>query len=152
MQLGYLADHLHFLPQLAEWHHAEWSWLRPGDTVEARIQRTRKGCGHQEIPTTVIAYEGDTLLGSASLVTHDMDTRCDLSPWLAGVYVSAAHRQRGIGAVLVERIVAEARALGLPRLYLYTPGAEAFYAKRGWTPLEHTPYHGATVTIMVHEL
>ncbi len=88
------------------------------------------------------------LVGSAMLVTHDMKTRKDLSPWLAGVYVKPAYRRRGIASRLVTRIENEAALLAIPRLYLYTPSEAAFYARRGWQTLEETEYRGVAVTVM----
>jgi hypothetical protein len=26
-----------FIPTLARWHHEEWAYLRPGDSLEARV-------------------------------------------------------------------------------------------------------------------
>jgi hypothetical protein len=52
----------------------------------------------------------------------------------------------------VERIVAESRALRLPRLYLYTPKAERLYARLGWTVLERTQYREMEVVIMTLDL
>jgi N-acetylglutamate synthase-like GNAT family acetyltransferase len=80
-----------------------------------------------------------------------MDTRMDLSPWLAGVFVAPDHRRCGIGAALVQRIIDEAKALGVQRLYLYTPSAEHFYSRLGWALVEHTSYRGANVTVMSYE-
>src|SRR5258708_2239346 len=115
MQIVYLADHPEFLPTLATWHHGEWGYIKPGDTVEARQQRLEKECGHCEVPTTVIALDNGKLLGSAMLLEDDMDTRKDLSPWLASVFVAPERRREGIGAALIERIRDEARALGFAR-------------------------------------
>lgn len=148
LQIGYLADHQDFIPTLAKWHHQEWAYLRPDESIEARTTRLRGCCGHREIPTVVIAFMGDALFGSAMLVAHDMDTRMNLSPWLAGVFVSPERRGRGLGAALVHRVIKEARGLGIERLYLYTPGAEQFYARRGWLVEERTTYHGANVVVM----
>src|SRR5205823_1620404 len=126
MQIGYLADHQDFIPELAQWHHCEWAYLRPGDSVEARITRLRGYCGYRQIPTVVVAHTDGTLLGSAMLVTHDMDTRKEWSPWLAGVFVAPDQRRQGIGAAMVRRVIEEAAALGVQRLYLYTPSTEQF--------------------------
>ena len=99
-----------------------------------------------------VAVDGDEPVGCASLIEHDMLTRPELSPWLAGVFVPREHRRRGIGAALVERVVAEARSLGVPRLYLYTPGSGTLYLRLGWSVVERTFYRelwGETeVTIM----
>lgn len=151
MQIDYLADHQDFIPTLAQWHHREWAYLRPGDTVETRIARLRGCCGHREIPTVVIAFTDSTLAGSAMLVEHDMNTRMDLTPWLAGVFVAPDHRRRGIGATLVQRVIDNATALGVQRLYLYTPSTEHFYSCRGWSLVEHTSYRGADVAVMSYE-
>jgi GNAT superfamily N-acetyltransferase len=152
MEIGYLADHLEFLPTLARWHHVEWAYLRPGDSVEARITRLRGCCGHREIPTIVVSFTHGTLLGSAMLVAHDMETRLDLSPWLAGLFVAPDYRRRGIGAALTQRVVDEAAALGVQRLYLYTPSTEHFYSQLGWFPVERTPYLGKDVVVMAYEI
>ena len=81
-----------------------------------------------------------------------MVTRPELSPWLAGVFVTPEHRRRGTGAALVDRVVQEARALDIPRLYLYTPGDGTLYVRLGWSILEHTFYRelwgNQPVTIM----
>jgi GNAT superfamily N-acetyltransferase len=136
----YLADHREFIPTVARWLHAEWGHLRPGETVEDRAARVEGACGHCQVPTTFVALAGDQLLGSASLVEHDMTTRRDLSPWLASVFVAPEHRRRGVGAALVERVVREARTLDTPRLYLYTPGSGALYLRLGWSFVERTFY------------
>jgi len=152
MEIVYLADHLEFLPMVAHWHHQEWAYLRAGDTLEARMERLRNECGHSEIPTTVVAIDDGAVLGSAMLIEHDMDSRLDLSPWLASVFVAPERRRQGIGAALVRRIIEEARVLGERRLYLYTPDAEEFYAREGWRLIERTPYKGKDVTVMSYDL
>jgi N-acetylglutamate synthase-like GNAT family acetyltransferase len=151
MQIDFLADHPEFIPTLARWHHAEWGYLHPGDTLEARTARLRGECGYTEIPTTVIAFNGGTLLGSAMLIAHDMDTRMDLSPWLASVFVAPERRGEGIGTTLVQRVVSEAKALDVPRLFLYTPTAASFYSRLGWSVVEQTTYRETAVVVMAYD-
>jgi GNAT superfamily N-acetyltransferase len=150
--IEYLADRPQFIPTVARWHHAEWGHLRPGETVEDRAARVERACGHREIPTTFVAVDGGEPVGCASLIEHDMLTRPELSPWLAGVFVLPEHRKRGIGAALVKRVIQEARALGTPRLYLYTSGFGALYLRLGWSVVERTFYRplwgNVEVTIM----
>jgi predicted N-acetyltransferase YhbS len=152
MRIEYLADRAEFVPQLACLHFAEWGYLRPDETLEGRTDRLRACLGRNSIPTVVIAVSDDELCGSAMLVAHDMDSRPKLTPWLAGVLVIPGLRRRGIGSALVERITAEARSIGVPTLYLYTPGTEEFYARRGWTLLEHCEHRGARVAVMSKRL
>jgi predicted N-acetyltransferase YhbS len=90
------------------------------------------------------------ILGSASLIVHDMDTRPDLSPWLASVFVAPEHREQGIGTALVRRVIEEAQTLSVPNLYLFTtPDKRDFYARLGWKLLEHARYRGYQQVVMV---
>jgi GNAT superfamily N-acetyltransferase len=152
MEIDYLGKHIEFIPTLAQWHHQEWAYLRPGDSVEKRIGRLRDSArSHAAIPTVVVAFTGEKLLGSAMLVVHDMDNRMELSPWLAGVFVSPENRKQGIGAALVKRIIADARSLGIMRLYLYTPNTEQFYSRLGWSVVERTNHRDVDVVVMLFD-
>jgi len=59
---------------------------------------------------------------------------------------------RGIASQLVNRIVEEAAALGLPQLYLYTDAAQSLYARLGWEVVEEMEYDGLPVKVMKHSL
>jgi N-acetylglutamate synthase-like GNAT family acetyltransferase len=124
--------------------------LRPGDTLEKRMVRLAGMAKRDRIPLTVVALEGDEVLGSASLIPHDMETRMELTPWLAGVFVGEAYRRRGIGAELVRRILSEAAKFKVPLLYLYTVRSEKFYAALGWELQERTSYREQKVVIMTY--
>ena len=108
----------------------------------------REHLGRRQIPTTFVALEGETLLGSACLLADDMHQYRDLTPWLASVFVAPEHRACGAGSALVQRVVEEARALGIKMLYLYTPDREGFYSRMGWAVRERTEYMGIDVVIM----
>jgi len=149
MQIDYLVNYKQFIPTLAQWHYQEWAYLRPDDSIDKRIIRlTDAARPRAAVPTVVIAFAGEKLFGSAMLVANDMDTRTELSPWLAGVFVAPEYRKQGIGAALVKRVVLDAWSLGIDRLYLYTPNSEQFYFHLGWSVLEHTKYKGIEVTVM----
>ena len=148
MEIEYLADHPALIPQLARLHFQQWGHLRPGEPLERRTRRLEESCGRGGVPTVVVALEGGTLCGSAMLIAHDMRTRPDLTPWLAGVYVVDAWRGRGYGSALVRRVESESSGLGVRRLYLYTPDAEDFYSRLGWSLDERCEYLGQQVAVM----
>jgi N-acetylglutamate synthase-like GNAT family acetyltransferase len=151
MTIDYLADHPEALPVLAQWQHAEWGHIRPGDTIEKRTARLESFSNRDSIPLTVVALEAGELRGAASLIPHDMERRMELSPWLAGVFVGEAYRRHGIGAQLVRRIMSEAARLEVPLLYLYTVHSERFYAALGWSLSERTSYRDQKIVIMTYK-
>ncbi|MCX2900615.1 GNAT family N-acetyltransferase [Pseudomonas mandelii] len=149
MQIDYLCDHPALIPELAELNFNEWGHYRPGDTLEARTERMRAACGKGAVPSVVVAIEEGQLLGGALLIDSDLDSRPELTPWLAGVYVKAEHRGRGVASALVNRIVEEAAALGIAELYLYTDSAQSLYARLGWEVVGDTvDDEGLEITVM----
>ena len=87
MEILPLADKKAFIAQLAELHHAEWKHLNPSLALEDRAEAIAEAAGREGIPSIFITMSGNQLVGSAVLVRNDMDTKPDLTPWLAAVYV-----------------------------------------------------------------
>jgi GNAT superfamily N-acetyltransferase len=142
-----IADHPALVETVARWQWGEWGHLDPDDSLAARIASLRDQMPDR-IPTTSIALEGGEPLGTASLVMHDMDTHRELSPWLASVYVAPAARGRGVASALVRRVVGQAAAMGVMRLYLFTESARGLYEKLGWQMIAEEHFQGHLVTIM----
>jgi predicted N-acetyltransferase YhbS len=147
LRLEYLADHVPHLPQLAEWHHAEFGYLNPANTVERYVERLNASLRKSELPTTFVALRDDTLLGSASLVRQTI-THQHLSPWLSSVYVDPVHRGGGIASALVGRVELAAAEFGSGKIYLFTPSSEKLYARLGWEFMEYSSHHGLKIAIM----
>jgi GNAT superfamily N-acetyltransferase len=118
VQIDLLADRPEFIPLLAEWHHREWAYLRPGFSMRDRVALMQERSCRHELPITIVASSGTKLLGSAMLIARDMDTDPEYSPWVAGVFVSPTHRRRCIGRALSEHVLHEAARLGFATLYL----------------------------------
>jgi N-acetylglutamate synthase-like GNAT family acetyltransferase len=147
-----LRDCRQAIEQLAEWQFSEWGKWNPANNVERRIARLREHTESQGVPQTWVAWERGELLGSASLVTVDLESHGHLSPWLASVYVHAPYRNRGAGSALVRRVGWEAGQMGLPRIYLFTPDRAPFYARLGWETIEQAQWGATPVTIMQLDL
>jgi GNAT superfamily N-acetyltransferase len=150
IRIEYLADRPEFIPTLARWHYQEWGSDRPDDSAENRIALLNERIGRDHLPLTFVALKADELVGSASLIEHDIDNRQELTPWLASVFVAPEQRRRGIGGALVRRIVDETATLGIPRIYLYTYKSVPFYSTLGWSFMELTVYRGKEVSIMFY--
>ena len=149
--IRYLPRDAAVIETVARWHYAEWGRLT-GRTVPMRIAELEPQAESRRIPLTVVAFLAGVPVGSASLLAEDMHTHSDLTPWLASVCVQSEYRRRGIGERLCRRIVAEARRLAVPRMYLFTVDQAPFYARMGWLTLGEETYRGETVTLMRLEL
>jgi predicted N-acetyltransferase YhbS len=148
MQIRHLADCPAAIPQIARWLYDEWGRLLPGASVERGISLLQERIHRDRVPLTLVATEGESVVGTVSLIDCDMDTRADLLPWLASLYVQPDHRRRGIGASLVGAVVIEARRLGIDTLFLFTDSSQALYAKLGWLKMESCIYKQRDVVIM----
>lgn len=141
------------IPQLAEWHHQAWAHLSSADaSVTTLIEEMNEYLTDAAIPKMFICEQANQVMGSSSLIAADMDSRTDLSPWLANVYVNPHYRNKGLGKLLVNAVVDYAKALGLQKIYLFTADKADFYQTLGWSMISHEDYKGEMVTIMEYEL
>jgi GNAT superfamily N-acetyltransferase len=140
-------------PDLVEttvsWHLDEFD---PGGDAAPWINARKAEVQLGGIPCAWVAFLGQDAVGTVSLIELNMDTRPDLTPWLAALFVLPDHRRRGIGTALTRRCEQEARTLGLSRLYLYTTLAENFYARLGWSTIWRETYEDELVTVMQRQL
>jgi N-acetylglutamate synthase-like GNAT family acetyltransferase len=152
MNIDHLAEHPHLVPTLALWVKGEWGHQCPDVAYEKYVSDFQRQTTHGRIPETFVALEDNTLLGTASIIEHDMSTRMELSPWMASVYVAPEFRNKGVGSALVRTVMQEAGRLGLQKLYLITPDKGGFYSRLGWQVIETAAYRGENVTIMAYEV
>ena len=152
IQIDYLAKHPEWIDTLTGWFFDEWPAYYADKSTEDVAESFRQRLNVDRIPLTLIAHHDGEVIGTVSLKEHDMDIRKNFSPWLAALYVALPYRRRGIGTLLIESGLSEARRLGLSHLYLWTPQLEPFYLKRGWSILERTVYNGINVSVMERDV
>jgi len=148
MKIAPLCDHLRFVDEIASLHYKEWLHLSPNESIEDRRTALKSAAASEGIPSIYIAYKGSEFIGSAGLVAHDMESRSDISPWLAAVFVKKEWRKRGIATLLLKHCEFQASKAGVRTLYLFTEFAANMYAKNGWMHLEQREYKGVNVDIM----
>lgn len=73
-------------------------------------------------------------------------------PWLALVYTLPKYRGKGCGALLCEKIQAQAKTACTDTLYLFTHTAESLYKRLGWEQLERIELKGKDIAVMKKEL
>jgi N-acetylglutamate synthase-like GNAT family acetyltransferase len=140
------------VPKVATWLYEQWGYFHDHDSVDRRIQELNERLQINELPVAFVALSSNAPdaapIGTASLTPDDLETRPDLTPWLASVYVQAEHRRAGVGAALVGTVVAHARRLGIETLYLFTEDRTDFYEQLGWSLVGTEIYRGHPVTVM----
>ena len=140
------------IPIVAQWHQDEWYQISPDLTTNLRISLYKSYSCDNSIPFSLIATINNKPVGSASVVTSDMETHSHLSPWLASVFVHPEFRCNGIATQLIENCIARLKTHDFEMLYLFTPDQLSFYQKRGWQKMESMIYHNEPVDIMKYPL
>ncbi|RNA67679.1 GNAT family N-acetyltransferase [Alteribacter keqinensis] len=84
-----------------------------------------------DIPCFYVAFEEGDIIGTYALLRNDLNSRQDLCPWLACLFVSSEHRGNEIGSKLLQHGLKEAAKKGYDKLYLSTD-LEGYYEKYGW--------------------
>lgn len=152
MNIINLAAEPEHIPTLATWHQREWAHLNPGGTLEKRMDKMQRYLDDGLVPSTFVCKYDGQLAGSAAIVESDIDSRPELTPWLASVFVAPAFRRRGLGSELVKHAMRQAALAGIRSLYLFTPDRAAFYQKLGWQTVSKEDYRGCAVTVMQVDL
>ncbi len=87
-------------------------------------------------------------VGTASLIKSDLDSRPELTPWLAAMYVRPDSRGRGYALELIRAVESAAVLAGYSHTWLYTRVAEGVYLKAGWQSVERFEVNGIQAVLM----
>lgn len=148
VHIEYLIDHPDIMGQVARWNYETWGYLFEKSSYERFLAGLSKVIGRRQIPTMFVALEEDIPIGSVGLVAHESD-RSDLSPWLSSLFVLPEHRNRGVGRLLVDRVIDECHLLGVQTIFLHAlHEQEPYYSKLGWEIKEHVIHRRQNVVIM----
>ena len=110
--------------------HDEFWTTVPGASAEGMARRLQEASSPVRVPLCLVALHEAAVVGAINLVHSDDDTHPEWTPWLAGLVVAPPWRGQGVGSALVLALLAEARRLGLPRVYFGTDGP-GFYTRLG---------------------
>jgi GNAT superfamily N-acetyltransferase len=136
----------------AHWRTGEFAEVLGTSVAEEEVL-LRALTADKSQQVAIIAFCGGEPAGTCLLVTSEIDPLHDVSPWLAGLYVAPEYRGRGVGRTLVAAIEEQARARGIPRIYLYTDDNEvSYYRNLGWNAVDRVDWKGLPTNLMMREL
>lgn len=130
MTIDPLRDHPQLLDAVVRLVHGEFWADRADGLSEAYLRAAFGGEMPGRVLASLVALEGDTLLGCIHLIDNDDASLPELHPWLAALVVLPDRRNEGIGSTLVRALADEARARGFKRLWFGTDGP-GFYERIG---------------------
>lgn len=146
-----VADRPDLVPLVADWLWRAF-WRDAGATLDHVRTLVAEGVARRGPPQCFVLLDGGEPVGTASLAASDLDARPDLTPWLAGVYVEPAARNRGCATALVGAVEAAAREASVATLWLYTATAERLYARAGWRTVDSFDHGGRPNMLMRRDL
>ena len=91
------------------------------------------------LPRVYYIKRNKEVIATIGLLKHDLKS-CKYSPWLANFFVKESYRLQGIGNMLYNRLIGDARKLGYSKLYLYAKGLDTFYIRKNWIILKQFYY------------
>ncbi|GGF63628.1 N-acetyltransferase [Paenibacillus albidus] len=109
-------------------------WRQWGEASNKQFYRDcmERSCDTpSDIPRFYVALEGTSIIGGYALLRSDLNSRQDLFPWLACLYVNPEYRGQGLGQKLQEHAIREAKLKGYQKLYLCTDHT-GYYERNQW--------------------
>ncbi len=151
LSLATIAERPDLAPIAARWAWEEWGRAK-GRALETIVERIAGRTARIGLEQTVVALEDGAPVATASLTAQDAESRPDLSPWLASVFVAPEARGRGYARVVVTAIESAARTSGFGTLWLFTNSAPWLYAGLGWRDEGTVTEGGKTHALMRRDL
>jgi len=135
-KLSDLKDRPDFRAAVADRVWRAW-WVSKGVTLDYIDGLVCENLNETGFPFAIVAHDGETFLGTASVIASDLEERPNYTPWVAAVWVDPQHRKKGVGAAIVRQAAAQAFERGFETVYLCAlPEKSGFYEQLGWRLLE----------------
>src|SRR5260370_26754350 len=93
-------------------------WRADGHPLDYISGRLRENMNATPIPFALVAHDGETFLGMASVIASDLAERPQLTPWVAAVWVEPQARRPGVGGEVGHRATPEWFARRVRRTHL----------------------------------
>jgi len=89
---------------------------------------------NNDLPRFFVVLQDDEIIGSYAILRSDLNSRQDLFPWFACLYVEDEFRGKNIGSMLQNHAKQYIKTLGYEKLYLCTELSD-YYEKNNWNEI-----------------
>ena len=154
IKIDLLKNHPDAIPVLANiWHEVLGKIWFPELTIGEIESLTYDELGHPDETTSFAALYDEIPVGFCTFKLKE-DFRPDLGPWLADVVVDPKYQKQGIGKMLVDVAVRQAKEHGFKKLYLFAfdPTIPEYYERLEWRKIGMDEFQSHPVTVMEVEL
>ena len=145
--IGFLADHLHTIPTLVKWFRTQWSDYYADMSDEEMTQDFLEDISRTSIPTRLVAFEANEVVGTIVLRGSGTETFPEHEPELGGLYVVETQRGHGIGTDLVQAGMKLARDQGYTAISATTVKAAGILERLGWEFIKTVQYPDGEVSL-----
>lgn len=136
------------VPLVSSWLLKEWpQWYGAGGPGDLQRDVQEFSASSSVLPIGIVVFAEDTPVGFGALKAESIPSHTHLSPWAAAGVVLPSHRGRGIGATLLQALVAQAKAVGFQAVYCGTSTAANLLTRSGWQLLESVTHAGQPLSI-----
>ena len=135
-------------PVVSAWLLSEWpSWYAENGAGDLLGDVDAFATSELELPVGLVVFDDDEPVGFGALKQVSISTHTHLAPWAAAGYVVPARRGQGVGAFLLEAIVAHAKTIGYGNVYCGTGTAISLMDRAGWREIERITCGGKPLVI-----
>ena len=154
IKIDLLKNHPNAIPALSHiWHDVLGRIWFPELTIQEIESLTYDELNIYDETTSFVALYDEIPVGFCTFKLKE-EFRPDLGPWLADVVVDPKYQKQGIGKMLVDVTVRQAKERGLKKLYLFAfdPTIPEYYERLGWRKIGMDEFQSRPVTMMEVEL
>ena len=130
--IGFLADYPATIPTLVRWFRNQWPDYFANKSQARMEQDFLSEASRDRIPSRLIAFESDKLVGTIVLRVQATEILPQFQPGLGGLFVLESHRGHGIGTELIRSGMKLAIDQGYETIYATTVVAAGILERLGW--------------------